>query len=215
MFASLHPSMARVTLRRTVAISSIAFLASCVVGDPSVEDTEDQPVVTTCEGAACLWPSGPPYDATGCLGPGCADGLGDDEFDYVIVGAGAGGGPLAASLAQRGHRVLLLEAGTDPGDRLTYQIPAWHALASEDPSMRWDYFVDHYDDPAQAGRDDKLVRNPDGSAKGIWYPRGSGIGGSTAVGGRDPTCAVKSSPSAQALSNEASVSLQRLGAISI
>jgi choline dehydrogenase len=110
-----------------------------------------------------------------CQGPGCAGGLSDDEFEYVVVGSGAGGGPLAARLARLGHRVLLLEAGGDPGDKLTYQIPAWHALASEDPAMRWDYFVEHYDDPAQAGRDDK--RTPDG----VWYPRGTGLGGSTSL----------------------------------
>ena len=123
----------------------------------------------------------PSYDADGCMGAGCADGLTDDEFEYVIVGAGAGGGPLASRLAQHGHRVLLLEAGGDPGDKLAYQVPAWHFLASEDPSMRWDYFVNHYDDPAQAARDPKLVRDASGAPQGIWYPRGSGVGGSTAV----------------------------------
>jgi choline dehydrogenase-like flavoprotein len=35
-------------------------------------------------------------------------------FDYVIVGSGAGGGPLAARLALNGRRVLLIEAGVDP-----------------------------------------------------------------------------------------------------
>ncbi|HEX4456438.1 MAG TPA: GMC family oxidoreductase, partial [Polyangia bacterium] len=121
----------------------------------------------------------PPYDADGCYGPDCASVGLDNAFEYVIVGAGAGGGPLAARLARLGHRVLLLEAGGDAGDRLTYQIPAWHVLASEDAAMRWDYFVQHYDDPTQAARDDKLVRDGAGKAEGIWYPRGSGVGGST------------------------------------
>src|SRR5687767_8558011 len=35
-------------------------------------------------------------------------------FDYVIIGSGAGGGPLAARLARAGRTVLLLEAGADP-----------------------------------------------------------------------------------------------------
>ena len=29
-------------------------------------------------------------------------------FDYVVVGSGAGGGPVAANLAEGGYRVLLL-----------------------------------------------------------------------------------------------------------
>ena len=52
-------------------------------------------------------------------------------FDYVVVGSGAGGGPVAANLAEAGHRVLLLEAGLDPEDD-DYRVPAFHGRASED-----------------------------------------------------------------------------------
>jgi choline dehydrogenase len=153
-------------LKRAAALQAIVLLGACGNQPPP-------PAQVTSKLAA--------YDSTGCLGPGCSGGLTDGEFEYVIVGAGAGGGPLAARLAQQGHKVLLLEAGGDPGDRLTYQIPAWHALASEDPTMRWDYFVNHYDDATQAARDDKLVRDANGNPKGVFYPRGSGVGGSTAL----------------------------------
>jgi choline dehydrogenase-like flavoprotein len=38
---------------------------------------------------------------------------GESGWGYVIVGSGAGGGTLAARLAESGRRVFLLEAGGD------------------------------------------------------------------------------------------------------
>ena len=37
--------------------------------------------------------------------------LRQQEYDYIVVGSGAGGGPVAANLARRGFTVALLEAG--------------------------------------------------------------------------------------------------------
>lgn len=99
----------------------------------------------------------------------------DAEYDYIVVGSGAGGGPLAANLARQGFDVLLLEAGEDRGALPSYQVPAFNAMASEDPSLRWDYFVRHYDDDAQQARD------PKATAAGVYYPRGGTLGGCTAV----------------------------------
>ncbi|MGH9665696.1 MAG: NAD(P)-binding protein, partial [Bryobacteraceae bacterium] len=37
-----------------------------------------------------------------------------EDCEYVVVGSGAGGGTVAARLAESGRRVVLLEAGGDP-----------------------------------------------------------------------------------------------------
>ncbi|KAI0429373.1 GMC oxidoreductase [Xylaria sp. FL1042] len=111
-------------------------------------------------------------------------------YEYIVIGSGPGGGPLAANLARRGHRVFLLEAGDDQGQNLNQKIPFLWANASEDPSMRWDFFVKHYSDDKQAAKDPKMVWDtpngtiyvgldpPEGSTqKGIWYPRAGTLGG--------------------------------------
>ena len=62
----------------------------------------------------------------------------DDEpdCDYVVVGSGAGGGAVAARLAEAGMQVVLLEAGgdprqlTEPGLPEAYEVPVFHSLAS-------------------------------------------------------------------------------------
>jgi choline dehydrogenase len=119
---------------------------------------------------------------------GCADETGTDtgsatesEFEYIVVGSGAGGGPLACNLARAGHRVLLLEAGDDQGHLVTQQVPALHVKSTEEPTMRWDFFVKHYDDPAQAERDSKFVADPGPHHEpGVLYPRAGTLGGCTA-----------------------------------
>lgn len=102
-----------------------------------------------------------------------------EKPDYIIVGSGAGGGPLAAGLARRGFKVLLLEAGddvcrTDTG-RLMYQVPIFNAACTEFEACAWSYFVNHYDDLEQARRDTKF----DHEGGGVWYPRGGALGGCT------------------------------------
>lgn len=101
------------------------------------------------------------------------------DWDYVIVGSGAGGGTLAARLAEAGMRVFLLDAGGDPrsGDaRLPddYDVPAFHAFACENPALRWDFRVRHYADEAQQARDWKHQ-----AGQGVLYPRAAGLGGCT------------------------------------
>lgn len=97
------------------------------------------------------------------------------EFDYIIVGSGAGGGPLAANLAKAGFSVLLIEAGGDK-DSLNYSVPGFNGLSTEDETYRWDYYVRHYADQAQQERDPKFVASQDG----VLYPRAGTLGGCTA-----------------------------------
>jgi len=121
------------------------------------------------------------------------------SFDYVIVGSGAGGGPLAARLALSGRRVLVIEAGIDPATaadpvpggkdnehREVYDVPAYNGAATEDPVSSWDFSVRHYDNDAQQMADSKYdpARDPSqqgGTGKGgIFYPRAAALGGCTA-----------------------------------
>jgi len=99
----------------------------------------------------------------------------ESEFDYVVVGSGAGGGPLAVNLAKAGYKVLLLEAGSD-AENYHYSVPAFHGLASEDPAFSWNFFVRHYENEARQARDSKY--RPE--RKGVLYPRAGTLGGCTA-----------------------------------
>jgi choline dehydrogenase len=96
-----------------------------------------------------------------------------DEFEYIVIGSGAGGGPLACNLARAGKHVLLIEAGGLDWNT-NIETPAFHPKASEDPSVAWNYFVEHYSDPARQARDSKRV-----PGKGILYPRAGTVGGCT------------------------------------
>jgi choline dehydrogenase len=97
------------------------------------------------------------------------------EVDYVVIGSGAGGGTVAARLAEAGFSVLVLEAGGAP-DHANYDVPAFHPFATEDEAMRWDFYVHHYKTPAKE-KDDP---NYDTKHEAFWYPRAGTLGGCTA-----------------------------------
>ncbi|KAJ0383192.1 hypothetical protein COL922a_010996 [Colletotrichum nupharicola] len=114
----------------------------------------------------------------------------NSTYDYVVVGSGPGGAPLAARLALAGFSVLLMDAGEDRGEDAAVQVPALHVLASQHEPIQWDFFVNHYEDPVQAQKDTKFswrktdgeiyvgTNPPAGSEPlGILYPRVGSLGG--------------------------------------
>jgi choline dehydrogenase len=101
------------------------------------------------------------------------------QYDYIVVGSGAGGGPLAVRLAESGMRVLLLEAGLEGAsgpDSDHYAVPLFSQGAVEDPATSWQFFVRHYQDLKAQKRDFKYVAEQDG----VLYPRAAALGGCTA-----------------------------------
>lgn len=89
------------------------------------------------------------------------------EFDYIVVGSGSAGSPLAARLVEKGASVLLLEAGKREKLHLT-RIPA--ALVHTIGNKRYDW---------------NYVTEPDPSRNGLQesWPRGRVPGGSSAING--------------------------------
>jgi choline dehydrogenase len=115
----------------------------------------------------------------------------DLNYEYIVVGSGAGGGPLACRLAMAGHKTLLIEAGNDQAGNVNISVPGYQAVVTQDPKLRWDIFVNHYQDQQRAMRDPKYTWEtasfdyhvgpdpPEGATpRGILYPRAATLGGS-------------------------------------
>ncbi|KAI0448518.1 choline dehydrogenase [Xylaria acuta] len=112
------------------------------------------------------------------------------EYEYIIVGSGPGGAPLAANLAIAGHNVLLIDAGGDYGHLREVEAPAIANPSSERNEVSWGFFTHHYENETIALKDRKLtwltpdgkfysgVNVPEGSELlGNFYPRYGGLGG--------------------------------------
>ncbi|KAF2964576.1 hypothetical protein GQX73_g8991 [Xylaria multiplex] len=113
-----------------------------------------------------------------------------DEYEYVIIGSGPGGAPLAANLAIAGHSVLLIDAGGDYGHLRERESPALANPSSERNEVSWGFFTHHYENKELELKDRKLtwltpdgkfysgVNPPEGSeVLGNFYPRYGGLGG--------------------------------------
>lgn len=100
------------------------------------------------------------------------------EYDYIVVGTGPGGGPLAVNLAKAGYSVFLMEAG---------DASVATGLGQYPPSITWDFFVNHY--PEGDTRNNQYShltwKTPEGrywvgrtgapagsKLLGVYYPRG-------------------------------------------
>jgi choline dehydrogenase len=91
-----------------------------------------------------------------------------ETFDYIVIGAGSAGAPVAARLSESGrHRVLLLEAG--PEDRSPWlHIPIGYAKTYLDARVNWKY---------------ETEPNPHLGGRVMYWPRGKVLGGTSAING--------------------------------
>lgn len=91
-----------------------------------------------------------------------------EQFDFIVVGAGSAGAPVAARLSENPQfRVLLLEAGPKD-DSIWIHIPIGYAKLFTDPRHNWLYNTEP--EPALNNRT-------------VIAPRGKTLGGSSAING--------------------------------
>ncbi|KAH8724244.1 choline dehydrogenase [Phaeosphaeriaceae sp. PMI808] len=114
--------------------------------------------------------------------------LSQETYDYIVVGSGPGGGPLASNLARANYSVLLIEAGDQSTQGNSGEYP---------PQLTWDFFVKHYADEKRNMMNSHLTwktkegrywvgagsSTPPRDSKflGVYYPRGSSVGGSSMI----------------------------------
>ncbi|KAF7292086.1 Choline dehydrogenase [Mycena indigotica] len=105
-------------------------------------------------------------DADALLGLDACPDPAKANYDFIVVGAGVGGGPVASRLVKAGFSVLLVDAGHDV-TTVNSTIPFYFGRAIEDPASELNYSHSQYSLGAKFPRD------------GEWYPRARALGGST------------------------------------
>jgi choline dehydrogenase len=94
------------------------------------------------------------------------DAVQNEEFDYIVVGAGSAGCVLANRLsADPGKRVLVLEAG-GRDNWIWFHIPVGYLFAIGNPRSDWMFKTE-----PEAGLNGRALN----------YPRGKAVGGSSAI----------------------------------
>ncbi|KAI0031547.1 hypothetical protein K488DRAFT_30986, partial [Vararia minispora EC-137] len=92
------------------------------------------------------------------------------EYDYIVVGAGAGGGPVASRLAESGFTVFLVDVGHDVQNfnttLPTYAARLAYLRSTADPQLELNYTLDEYPPGFEFSKND------------MWYPRARAVGGS-------------------------------------
>lgn len=92
----------------------------------------------------------------------------DEQFDFIVVGAGSAGCVVASRLCENpSHRVLLLEAGTRDWNPWIH-IPVGYFKTMHNPATDWCYVTEPV--PGLAGRQ-------------LQWPRGKVLGGSSSLNG--------------------------------
>jgi len=95
--------------------------------------------------------------------------MGQNEYDFIIVGAGAAGAAIAARLSESGkYSVLCVEAGSAGHNYIWSRPPTGSAFMYENPAVNWCY---------------QSEPNETHGNRSIYVPRGKILGGSTALNG--------------------------------